>query len=329
MSLPTTRKALIVSAADTSQFELVEREVPQPGPYELLVEVKAVSVNPVDTKVRAKRAGKVLGWDASGVVVARGSEVRRFREGDEVFYAGEITREGTNTSLHLVDERIAGRKPRKLDHLHAASIPLTALTAWEGLYEQLEAKRGGTLLVIGAAGGVGSLAVQMASRVTKMNVIGTASRDTTREWVKKMGAAHVVNHRENLPAQLAALGVKNVDAIFCCVGTDAHFEAMAEVIAPGGRIVSIVEPEQPLPMGKLFGKRASFAWEFMFSKSMHKTPDLVSQQAILDRVADLLDEGVLTSTLTVDAGVLEPAALAEAHRTVASGKMVGKLAFRL
>lgn len=329
MTLPTTRKALIVSANDTNRFELVEREVPKPGPSDLLVEVKAVSVNPVDTKVRGKRPGQVLGWDASGVVVAKGSEVKRFREGDEVYYAGDITREGTNTSLHLVDERIAGHKPRKLDHLHAASIPLTALTAWEGLYEQLEVERGGTLLVIGAAGGVGSLAVQLAKRVTRMTVIGTASRDNTREWVKKMGADHVVNHRESLPAQLAALGLKNVDAIFCCVGTDEHFEAMAELIAPGGRIVSIVEPLQPLPMGKLFSKRGSFSWEFMFSKSMYKTADLASQQTILDRVADLLDEGVLSSTLTVDAGVLEPTALAEAHRTVASGKMVGKLAFRL
>ncbi|QRK05735.1 zinc-binding alcohol dehydrogenase family protein [Archangium violaceum] len=323
------QKALIVSPSDTSRFELVEREVPQPGPYDLLVEVKAVSVNPVDTKVRAKRPGQVLGWDASGVVIARGSEVKRFREGDEVFYAGDITREGTNASLHVVDERIVGHKPRKLDHLHAASIPLTALTAWEGLYEQLRVEQGGTLLVIGAAGGVGSLVVQMAKRLTRMTIIGTASRDTTRDWVKKMGADHVVNHRENLPAQLAALGLKNVDAIFCCIGTDAHFETMAELIAPSGRIVSIVEPEQPLPMGKLFSKKASFSWEFMFSKSMYKTKDLASQQAILDRVADLLDEGVLTSTLTVDAGVLEPAALAEAHRTLSSGKMVGKLAFRL
>ncbi|MFY0580662.1 zinc-binding alcohol dehydrogenase family protein [Cystobacter fuscus] len=329
MAPTQTQKALVVSPSDTSRFEFVEREVPQPGPYDLLVEVKAVSVNPVDTKVRAKRPGKALGWDASGVVVARGSEVKRFRVGDEVFYAGDLTREGTNASLHVVDERIVGHKPRELDHLHAASIPLTALTAWEGLYEQLRVEQGKTLLVIGAAGGVGSLVVQLAGRLTKMTVIGTASRDTTREWVKKMGADHVVNHRENLPAQLAALGLKNVDFIFCCVGTDAHFDTMAELIAPGGRIVSIVEPEQPLPMGKLFGKRASFAWELMFTKSMYKTPDMASQQAILDRVADLLDEGVLTSTLTVDAGVLEPAALAEAHRTVSSGKMVGKLAFRL
>ncbi|WNG46670.1 zinc-binding alcohol dehydrogenase family protein [Archangium minus] len=329
MAPAKTQKVLVVSPADTSRFELVEREVPQPGPHDLLVQVKAVSVNPVDTKVRAKRPGRVLGWDASGVVVARGSEVKRFREGDEVYYAGDITREGTNAPLHVVDERIVGRKPRKLDHLHAASIPLTALTAWEGLYEQLRVEQGGTLLVIGAAGGVGSLVVQMAKRLTKMTVIGTASRDTTRDWVKKMGADHVVNHRENLPTQLAALGLKNVDAIFCCVGTDAHFETMAELIAPSGRIVSIVEPEQPLPMGKLFSKKASFSWEFMFSKSMYNTKDLATQQAILDRVADLLDEGVLTSTLTVDAGVLEPAALAEAHRTLSSGKMVGKLAFRL
>jgi NADPH:quinone reductase len=324
-----TMDAIIVSAADTRRFESVKREVPAPGPRDLLVEVKAVSVNPVDTKVRDRRPGRVLGWDASGVVRAVGAQVTRFRVGDEVFYAGDITREGSNSSLHVVDERIVGRKPRSLDHLHAAAIPLTALTAWEGLYEQLGIKEGGSLLVIGAAGGVGSLVVQLAKRLSKMTVIGTASRGPSVEWVKKMGADQVLNHRENLPAQLKALGLENVQNIFCCYGTDMHFDAMASMIAPQGRIVSIVEPGQPLPMGALFAKKVHFAWEFMFAKSMHQTPDLDSQHQILNRVAELFDTGVPESTLTVDGGKLTPTSLAEAHQTVASGKMVGKLALSL
>ncbi|WP_224370583.1 zinc-binding alcohol dehydrogenase family protein [Hyalangium versicolor] len=324
-----TMEALIVSSTDTKRFESVRRDVPTPGPRDLLVEVKAVSVNPVDTKVRDRRPGRILGWDASGIVQAVGSQVTRFRVGDEVYYAGDITREGTNSSLHVVDERIVGRKPRSLDHLNAAAIPLTALTAWEGLYEQLDVKEGGTLLVIGAAGGVGSLAVQLAKRYSKMKVIGTASRGASTEWVKKMGADHVVNHRENLPAQLKALGLDNVQYIFCCNGTDMHFEAMANLIAPRGRIVSIVEPAQPLPMGSLFSKRASFSWEFMFSKSMYQTPDIESQHDILNRVGELFDSGVLETTLTVNAGKLTPASLAEAHQTVASGTMLGKLALSL
>lgn len=321
-------KAIVVSAADTNQFEAALRDAPTPGPHDLVVEVKAVSVNPVDTKVRAKRSGRILGWDASGVVTAVGSEVTRFRVGDEVFYAGEIGREGTNAALHAVDERLVGRKPRKLDHLHAASVPLTALTAWEGLYEQLGVKEGASILVIGAAGGVGSLVLQMAKRLSKMTTIGTATRDETIAWARTMGADHVISHREDMPAQLKALGLAHADYIFCCNNTDSHFDAMTAMIAPQGRIVSIVEAAGPLPIGNLMGKKASFSWELMFTKSIHKTPDMDSQHTILNRVADLIDEGVLTSTLTLDAGALEPKSLAEAHRKVASGTMIGKLALR-
>ena len=321
-------KAIIVSPGDTNRFEVAERDSPTPGPHDLVVEVKAVSVNPVDTKVRAKRAGRILGWDASGVVVAAGAETTRFRVGDEVFYAGEITREGTNAELHAVDERLVGRKPRKLDHLHAASVPLTALTAWEGLYEQLGVKEGSSILVLGAAGGVGSLVLQMAKRLSKMTVVGTATREETITWARTMGADHVISHREDMPTQLQALGLKYVDYIFCCYGTESHFDAMTAMIAPQGRIVSIVEAANPLPISKLMGKKASFSWELMFAKAVHKTPDMDSQHTILSRVADLIDEGVLTSTLTLDAGLLEPDALAEAHRKVASGTMIGKLALR-
>lgn len=322
-------KTFVVSSEDTDRFEEVQGEAPAPGPQDLLIEVKAVSLNPVDTKVRAGRKGRALGWDASGVVVGVGASVERYRLGDQVYYAGDITRDGTNAELHCVDERIVGRKPISLDHLNAAALPLTALTAWEGLYEQLLVPEGGSLLVINSAGGVGSLVCQMAKRISKMTVIGTASRPESATWSKEMGADHVINHREPMPAQLAALGLEHVDAIFCCHGTDEHFEAMATMIKPQGRIVSIVECRAPLPMMQLFGKKASFSWELMFTKSRFKTPDMSSQRDILDRVAQLVDDGVLRPTLTRDGGKLTAEALAEGHRLQASGAMIGKMAFSL
>lgn len=322
-------RAFVVNAQDTSRFDEVERDAPTPGPQDLLVEVKAVSLNPVDTKVRGSRPGRVLGWDASGVVVGKGAAVERYHVGDEVYYAGDITRDGTNAALHCVDERIAGRKPRSLDHLHAAALPLTALTAWEGLYEQILAREGGSILVVNSAGGVGSLVCQMAKRISKMTVVGTASRPESVAWSKEMGADHVVNHREDMPKQLAALGIPAVDHVFCCHNTDEHFEAMAAMLQPQGRIVSIVECKGPLPLMLLFAKKASFSWELMFTKARFKTPDMSSQRDILDRVALLVDEGVLRSTLTKDGGTLTAESLTEAHRVQASGTMIGKLAFRL
>jgi zinc-binding alcohol dehydrogenase family protein len=322
-------KAFVVSSEDTGRFEEVERDAPAPGEHDLLVEVKAVSLNPVDTKVRAGRKGRVLGWDASGVVVGVGANVERYRLGDEVYYAGDITRDGTNAALHCVDERIVGRKPISLDHLNAAALPLTALTAWEGLYEQLLVAEGGSLLVINSAGGVGSIACQLAKRVSAMTVIGTASRPESVAWSKQMGADHVINHREPMAAQLAALGIEHVDAIFCCHGTDEHFEAMATMLKPQGRIVSIVECKEPLPMMQLFAKKASFSWEMMFTKSRFKTPDMSSQRDILDNVAKLVDEGVIKSTLTRDGGKLTAEALAEGHRLQASGSMIGKIAYAM
>ncbi len=322
-------RAFIVSSQDTSRFEEVTRDAPTPGPRDLLVEVKAISLNPVDTKVRASRAGRVLGWDASGVVVGVGAEVERYRVGDEVYYAGDITRDGTNAELHCVDERIAGKKPRSLDHLNAAALPLTALTAWEGLYEQLRVREGATLLLVNSAGGVGSLVSQMAKRISKMTVIGTASRPESIAWSKQMGADHVINHREDMPAQLAALGIPEVDFIYCCHDTDGHFEAMARALRPQGHIVSIVESKNPLPLMLLFSKKASFSWELMFTKARYKTPDMSSQRDILDRVSELVDEGVLRSTLTKDGGKLTADALTEAHRLQASGSMIGKLSLSL
>jgi zinc-binding alcohol dehydrogenase family protein len=323
-------RAFIVNPDNTSQFLQVEQPVPVPVGRELLVQVKAVSLNPIDTKVRASRGGRVLGWDAAGIVSAIGPDVRFYRPGDLVYYAGDLKREGTNAELHTVDERIVGRKPHSLDFAQAAAIPLTALTAWEGLYEQLlisERDRDRSLLVINAAGGVGSLVVQLAKRLSRMKVIGTASRDESSAWTRKQGADLVINHRGDMAAQLKQHGLDQVDYIYCCHDTATHFEAMAAMIAPQGRIVSIVESKD-IPVNKLMGKKATFSWELMFTKALYTTPDLASQRDILNRVADLLDEGVLTGTLTEDAGPISAEALAQAHVRQQSASMIGKLALR-
>ncbi len=329
VKMKTNMKAVVVDAGNTERFEVVDLPIPEPAPHDLRVRVEAVSVNPVDTKVRARRPGQVLGWDASGVVDAVGSSVTGFSVGDHVYYAGDITRPGSNAAFQLVDARIAAHKPKTLDHLQAAAMPLTALTAWEGLYEQLQVESGRTMLVINGAGGVGSLVIQLAKTLSEMTVIGTASRPETIAWTKRMGADHVINHRGDLAAQIAELGFTHVDYIFCCYATEHHFPAMVKMIAPEGRIVSIVEVHNPLAMGELFAKKASFSWEFMFAKSMHQTPTLASQGTILGRVADLLDNGTLQHTLYDDGGVLTAAGLADAHAFQQSGRAIGKRAFRI
>lgn len=324
-----TMRAWMVDENDVERFREAEIERPAPEGRDVLVRVEAVALNPVDTKVRKSRAGKVLGWDASGKVVAVGREVRGFVVGDEVYYAGDITRPGCNAQYQLVDERIVGRKPRSLDHLHAAALPLTALTAWEALFEQLRCREGASLLVINSAGGVGSLAVQLARKLLRMTVIGTASRPEGAAWARELGAAHTIDHRGDMPAALRALGREHVDYILCCHGTDSHFDAMCEMLAPQGHICSIVEPTGPLAVGKLMRKKASFSWELMFTKAIFKTPDMESQRTILDRVAGLVDDETVRSTLNEDGGVLTADALATAHRRQAAGEMIGKIAFRV
>lgn len=325
--LETGMKSFVVQSENTRQFQVVDQPVPEPLEHDLRVRVEAISLNPIDTKVRAGRAGQVLGWDASGVVEAVGKSVTGFKVGDSVYYAGDITRPGCNAEFHLVDARIAAHKPKSLDHLHAAAIPLTALTAWEGLYEQLEVKQGRSLLVINSAGGVGSLVLQMAKKLSGMTVIGTASRDESRAWSKAMGADHIINHREDMPAQLEALDIPHVDYIYCCYATEPHFPAMVKMIAPEGRIVSIVGAESPLPVGDLFRKKASFSWELMFAKAMFQTPTLASQGEILSKVATSLDAGTLRHTLNKAGGVLTANTLAEAHAFQESGRAIGKQAF--
>ncbi|WP_063549566.1 zinc-binding alcohol dehydrogenase family protein [Burkholderia territorii] len=316
---------------------LVDVELPQPvpGPRDLLVKVEAISVNPVDTKVRAPKpqveeTPRVLGWDAAGMVVAVGAEVTMFRPGDEVFYAGSITRAGANSEFHTVDERIAAIKPRSLDFAASAALPLTALTAWEALFDRLRvspqgADAGKSVLIIGGAGGVGSIAIQLAKTLGKLRVIATASRPASAEWVRSLGADDVVDHFGDLPAQLREIGHANVDYVLIFNDTDRHFPAAAEIIRPQGGICTIVENDKPIPVELLKAKSAAFHWEFMFTRAMFETPDMIEQHKILSEVARLVDGGTLRTTLGEQLGPINAANLRRAHQLLEAGRAIGKL----
>ena len=307
-----------------------ETESPQPGASDLLVEVRGVSVNPVDVKLRANvqpdSGLRILGFDAAGIVQAVGSEVTKFRPGDEVFYAGDITRPGTNAQFHLVDERIVGRKPSTFGFAEAAGMPLTSITAWEILFDSLGLKEGdGTgesLLVIGGAGGVGSILIQLAKQLTGLTVIATASRENTRAWVEKMGADYVVNHRNPLEAEMKTLGIapRYVAAL---TNTKQHFASIRELIKPRGHIALIDDPNS-LDVVSLKPKALSVSWEFMFARSMFQTDDIDVQHRLLNKVSALLDDGTLISTVNHHGGVLNVENLRAAHKLQESGKAIGK-----
>lgn len=311
-----------------------EAERPTPGGRDLLVRVGAVSVNPVDVKVRAPKDGaeeapKVLGWDAAGVVEQVGEGCELFEPGDEVYYAGSIDRPGSNSEYHLVDERIVGRKPETLGFAEAAALPLTGITAWEALFERLGVGRGGsdggrTVLIIGGAGGVGSVAIQIA-KTAGLTVIATASREESAAWCRGLGADHIVDHREPLSGQLTALGFEGVDYILCCNDTDGHWESMAQAIRPQGKICSIVEAKNPVDITLLMQKSATFAYELMFTKSLFRTEDMVSQHELLDALASLVDSGEVRTTMTEDLGPINAANLRAAHAKVETGSMIGKV----
>jgi zinc-binding alcohol dehydrogenase family protein len=317
----------------TAKDALIDLEIekPQVGPHDLLVEVKGISVNPVDVKVRESmtpEAGqtKVIGYDAAGIVREVGSEVSLFKVGDEVFYAGDITRPGTNSEFHAVDERIVGKKPSTLDFPEAAGMPLTSITAWELLFESLAVKEGSgqgeALLIIGGAGGVGSILIQLAKKLTSLTVIATASRPDTVEWVQQMGADHVINHRESLVDQMKALGIapKYVAALN---GTEGHMPAIIDLIQPRGSIALIDDPET-LDIMPLKPKALSISWEFMFARSMFQTDDIEQQHVLLNRIADLLDDGTIVSTVTQNLGDLTAVNLTQAHKEQESGRVIGK-----
>ncbi|MCQ3031694.1 zinc-binding alcohol dehydrogenase family protein [Pseudomonas syringae] len=304
---------------------------PTPGPRDLLVEVHAVSVNPVDTKIRAGSGPtepKVVGWDAVGTVREVGSDVTLFQPGDEVFYAGSIVRPGSYSEFHLVDERIVGRKPKSIDNAHAAALPLTSITAWELLFDRLGVEEGGgegeSLLIIGAAGGVGSILVQLARQLTKMTVIGTASRPETQAWIKQLGAHHVIDHSQPLVAQLEQIGVGEVTHVASLTHTDSHFTQLIEALRPQGKLALIDDPKtlDVVPMKR---KALSLHWELMFTRSLYETPDMIKQHELLNRVADLIDQGVLKTTLGEHFGTINAANLRRAHAVVESGKAKGKI----
>lgn len=307
---------------------------PKPGPRDVLVEVRAVSVNPVDTKVRrrvAPEAGewKVLGWDAAGIVVEAGAEVSRFTAGDEVYYAGSLNRQGTNAEYHVVDARIVGRKPASLDFAQAAALPLTAITAWEALFDRLDVRKpvpgaATALLVIGGAGGVGSIAVQLARQLTDLTVIGSASRRETETWVRDLGAHHVVNHARPLADEVAALGIGAPAFVFSTTATDRHMAAIAELIAPQGRWALIDDPGV-VDIAPFKRKSVSTHWEFMFTRPMFATADIDAQGTLLDEVARLVDAGVLKTTLGEHFGTITAANLRRAHALIESGTARGKI----
>ena len=318
---------------DTSAFIDLSIEKPTPTGRDVHVAVKAVAVNPVDTKVRAPKGKveetpRIIGYDASGVVEAVGPNVTLFQPGDKVYYAGDITRSGTNAEFHLVDERIVGHKPKSLSHAEAAALPLTTITAYEAFFDRLGIDRDGTdkgqtILIIGAGGGVGSIGIQLAKQVG-LTVIATASRTETTAWVKELGADHVINHRENMVAQVRALDMQHVDHI-AIFNDMRHWDTAVELIRPQGGIVSIDDTDLPMPMGAMKMKAASFHWEFMFARSMHQTPDMIEQHKLLSYVAEKIDAGNIITTVSEVLSPINAANMREAHRLVETGQAKGKI----
>jgi zinc-binding alcohol dehydrogenase family protein len=313
----------------------LEVPVPEPGALDLRVKVAAIAVNPVDIKIRLSRnpaasAPEVLGWDAVGLVDAMGGLVQGFELGDRVYYAGAIDRPGSNAEYHLVDARIVGHAPRSVSDAQAAALPLTAITAWELLFDRLQVTQGGehgkVLLVVGAAGGVGSILVQLARQLTALTIVGTASRPGSQDWVRQLGAHYVIDHRQAFAEQLSALGLGEIDFIASLTNTDQHWKSIVQAIRPQGRISLIDDPIQPLDIMPLKRKCASLHWEFMFARSLYQTEDMGRQGEILNRVAALIDGRRVRSTLNRSLSPISAAKVREAHRVLESGQAVGKIA---
>ena len=313
---------------------LMDIELPTPtaSGKDILVRVEAVSVNPVDAKVRM-RAGpdegadyKVLGWDVAGIVESTGDDVSLFKAGDKVWYAGAINRSGSNAEYHLVDERIVSKMPKSLSFTEAAALPLTSITAYELLFHRLglNAESTGELLIIGASGGVGSIMVQLAKQLTNLTVIGTTSRPETREWVKGIGADHVINHRNPLNEELKAIGFDNVPYIASLTNTDDHMPAIIEATAPQGKIALIDDPAS-FDIMPFKVKSVSVHWELMFTRSLFQTADMIEQHKLLAKVAEMVDAGQVKTTFAADFGTINAENLIKAHALLESGKSKGKI----
>jgi zinc-binding alcohol dehydrogenase family protein len=320
----------------TEPDSLVDLELPEPVPSgrDLLVEVRAISVNPVDTKIRKRNtprgnAARVLGFDAAGVVKSIGSDVELFKPGDEVYYAGNNERPGSNAEFQLVDERIVGRKPASLGFAEAAALPLTSITAWEILFDRFGIARrdqptGDSILIIGAAGGVGSILTQLARKLTGLTIIGTASRPETTGWVRSLGAHHVVDHSWPLPDELRRIGLPQVTYVASLTQTPLHFAEAAEVLLPQGKFC-LIDDLGPNDVGLLRRKSISFHWEYMFTRAVFATPDMIAQHNLLNEVAALMDAGVLRTTMQVNYGKINANNLKQAHAMLESGKTIGKV----
>ncbi|WP_281977912.1 zinc-binding alcohol dehydrogenase family protein [Pseudorhizobium flavum] len=320
--------------ADTALID-IELPMPQATGHDLLVEIRAVSVNPVDTKVRASAAVedgqyRVLGYDAAGVVKSVGSEVTLFKPGDEVFYAGAVNRQGTNAEYHLVDERIVGRKPASLSFEEAAALPLTAITAYEAMFHRMKVLdpvlgAANAVLIIGGAGGVGSIAIQLARRLTDLTIIATGSRPETKAWISELGAHHVIDHSEPLAPQVEALGIGSPAFVFSTTQTEKHVADVLELIAPQGRFSLIDDPKEPMDLRPFKRKSLSIHWEMMFARPVWQTADMIEQHKLLNHVADMVDAGEIRTTLNETYGAINAANLKRAHSMIESGRTKGKI----
>jgi zinc-binding alcohol dehydrogenase family protein len=320
--------------ADTSLLD-IDLPMPTAAGHDLLVEIKAISVNPVDAKVRASapvEAGghRILGYDAAGVVTAVGPEVTLFQPGDAVFYAGAIDRPGTNSEFHLVDERIVGRKPESLSFEQAAALPLTAITAYEAMLHRMKVQEpvpgaANAILIIGGAGGVGSIAIQLARELTDLTVIATASRPETQAWIQDLGAHHVIDHSQPLAPQVEALGLGAPAFVFSTTQTEQHLADILELIAPQGRFCLIDDPKDPMDLRPFKRKALSIHWELMFTRSLFQTADMIEQHKLLNHVAELVDAGRIRTTLAETYGTINAANLKRAHAMIESGRAKGKI----
>jgi zinc-binding alcohol dehydrogenase family protein len=309
-------------------------EKPSPGPRDLLVEVRAISVNPVDTKIRAGGGPgspddelKILGWDAAGIVREVGTEAALFAPGAEIYYAGSLDRPGSYAEFQCVDERIVGCKPEKLGFAEAAALPLTTITAWEMLFDRLRIQRstGGSLLIVGGAGGVGSITTQLVRQLTNLTVIATASRPESHDWCRGMGAHHVIDHSKPLSSQMKAIVPGGVNYVLALTHTEDHFDELVEIMAPQSAMALIENPARPLEITKLKPKSISLHWEFMFTRSRYQTPDMEEQGRLLNEVADLVDTGRIQSTLKTKLDTINAANMKRAHALVESGRTIGKV----
>ena len=322
-------KAVAHNGTAIASLTDVELAKPAPAGRDLLVKVEAVSVNPVDTKQR--KAGsptpRVLGWDAAGTVAAVGPQATLFKPGDAVYYAGDVTRPGCDSEYHLVDERIVGRKPQSLDFAQAAAIPLTAITAWEAFFDRMKVQKGKSLLIIGGAGGVGSIGIQIA-KIAGLKVLATASRPETIAWCKELGADHIIDHRKPMRPQVEALGMKNVDYIANFNEVDEHWATIGDLIAPQGAVALIVSNKAPLNVDAVRAKSAAICFELMFTRPRFQTADMIEQHKLLNQVSEWLDSGKLRGTLKQTLSPINAANLRKAHAQLESGTTIGKLVLK-